>query len=115
MDVYRRIKEATDAVVERLGDDKETDADADDTSKPKPKAFRDSLVTNLQWVIDILPDLNLTGNEALAEMGKELSTALDGVQPDTLRPHKKDFDADKRDKVRETAEDISRRLAGYFG
>jgi hypothetical protein len=69
-DCWARIKEVTDRIVERLDE---------------PKAiFRDSLIENAQVVAEIIPDLNLNDDPAIARACEKLAELAD-VQPETLR------------------------------
>ena len=104
LDLYGRLRDTTSAIAERLADD----GDA-------PKVFRDSLITNLTGLLDILPALNLTGSADINDLADELAAAIDGVAPDALRPTRREFDPDARERVRDTAQAVSERLAGYFG
>ena len=105
VDLYRRLHDAATAITERLQDD----ADGN------PKVFRDSLVKNVSNILDILPALNMTEDSALNNMGDEIRKAIDGVQPDDLRPKSKNFHPGKRQEVKDVAADISERLSSYFG
>lgn len=80
-DVYRRIHEVAQRMVDRLGAYKPA-------TKPGEKAegiFRDSLVSNVRDLIDVLPSLNILGDPQLAAMA------------DKLRPLAENDAADLRD------------------
>ena len=49
------------------------------------KTFRDTLVTNVSDVVDLLDHFNLTGNADMKLMKSNLDKALRGVTPDALR------------------------------
>ena len=49
------------------------------------KTFRDTLVTNVADVVDLLDHFNLTGNADMKSMKSNLDKALRGVTPDALR------------------------------
>ena len=49
------------------------------------KTFRDTLVTNVADVVDLLDHFNLTGNADMKLMKSNLDKALRGVTPDALR------------------------------
>ena len=104
--IFSRLKDAVEAISERLEEPEEGE---------RPKTFKNTLVTNLADILDILPDLNLTDNPQLAEIGEELKTAIEGVEPDNLRPNSKTYNKAARETVKERADSIAARLAGYFG
>ena len=78
------------------------------------KVFKDSLVLNLREAVEDAESLNITGNQAISEMGRRLAEAIEGVEPSELRERSPDFDPDKHGKVRETTQDLERRFAGLF-
>lgn len=103
--LYERLYEVTGAVVERLGAEGESDN----------RIFRNSLLSNMQEVIALVPALNLTGSSHLDEMAAKLGEAIDGIEPNQLRPNHKAFEAEKREQVKAAATDVQEQLAGYFG
>lgn len=105
--LYQRLKDASGAIVERLTDPDDEDA--------KPKIFRNTLIDNMRGVVDLIPALNLTDDPTLAAMGEDIRAALDGVTADMLRPKHKQFDADKREHVKQSVGAVFDRLSGYFG
>lgn len=70
--------------------------------------FRDSLVTNLVKLLEVLPKLNLTGDADLDRLASEVRDSL-LIDPERLR---------RSDKVREetarAAAEIAQRMAGYM-
>lgn len=74
-DVWERAHEALSKMSERLDY-------ADDTTK---KVFRDTLVTNVQEIVDLLGTMNVTGDPVMAEAHKRLDQAMQGITPDALR------------------------------
>jgi hypothetical protein len=70
--------------------------------------FRDSLVTNMVKLVEVLPKLNLTGDVDLERLASEVKSSL-LVDPARLR---------RSDKVREetarAASEIAERMAGYM-
>lgn len=74
-DVWERAHEALSKMSERLDY-------ADDTTK---KVFRDTLVTNVQDIVDLLGTMNVTGDPTMAEAHKRLDQAMQGITPDALR------------------------------
>lgn len=47
--------------------------------------FRDSLVSNVVDVVDLLGSMNLTNDPKMQLMQRQLRTAIQGVTPDALR------------------------------
>lgn len=74
-DVWERAHEALTKMSERLDY-------ADDTTK---KVFRDTLVTNVQEIVDLLGSMNITDDPVMAEAHKRLDAAMQGITPDALR------------------------------
>lgn len=105
-DIYSRLRETTGAIVDRL---------SEPTKDGKPKVFRDTLISNLTYLLDVLPALNLTNNAELNAIGDELTAALEGVKPEHLRTGSKAYSAEKRQQVKDAAEAVNVKLAGYFG
>ena len=57
-DLYRRLGEAVGRVSERLRDDPDG----------KPLVFRDTMIGNIRELVDIVPRLNIFGDETLAQL-----------------------------------------------
>jgi len=74
-DVWKRAHEALTKMSERLDY-------ADSTTK---KVFRDTLVTNVQEIVDLLDAMNITADPAMTEAHKRLDAAMQGITPDALR------------------------------
>lgn len=74
-DVWKRAHEALTKMSERLDY-------ADDTTK---KVFRDTLVTNVQEIVDLLDTMNITADPAMTEAHQRLDAAMQGITPDALR------------------------------
>ena len=108
LNIYARLREVTSNMADKLSDDL-------DEEDGKPKVFRDTLVTNVTDLLELLPSLNLTGNAEITEIGAELSKALEGVKAKNLRPNHKQFDAEKRKQLQAVTANINTRLTGYFG
>lgn len=67
-DVYRRIADVTGRMVERLNAYKPST----EKGKRSEGVFKDSLVTNVQELIEIMPALNITGDPKLAELAFQM-------------------------------------------
>lgn len=73
-DVWQRLADAVGKMAERLGD-----ADA---------IFRDSMLTNLDEIVDVLPDLNVLEDPALEQARLDVKARLTGFDAATLRTDK---------------------------
>ena len=102
-DLYRRLGEAVEHVGERLCEDGEG----------KLLVFRDSLIENIRGLVDVVPRLNIFGDDHLALLCQEVKDRIAGVDPDTLRPSRQ-FDPSVRQQVKRDADDLAARFAGYF-
>ena len=92
-----------DHVVQRL------DVDAEG----KPLIFRNSLIGNIRDLVDIVPRLNIFGDERLAHLCQQVKDRIASVDPDELRPSAS-FNPVTRQRVRRDAEDLAAKFAGYF-
>ena len=102
-DLYKRLGEAVDHVVQRL------DVDAEG----KPLVFRNSLIGNIRDLVDIVPRLNIFGDERLAQLCQQVKDRIASVDPDELRPSSS-FKPATRQRVKRDAEDLAAKFAGYF-
>ena len=74
-DVWKRAHDALTKMSERLDY-------ADDTTR---KVFRDSLVSNVTDIIELLGACNVTGDPVMARAQRDLDEAMRGITPDALR------------------------------
>lgn len=74
-DVWRRAHDALTKMSERLDY-------ADDNTR---KVFRDSLVSNVTDIIELLGACNVTGDPVMATAQRDLDEAMRGITPDALR------------------------------
>lgn len=74
----------------------------------KTAIFRDSLITNIQDLVDLLPRLNLTGDSRLEDLRREVADKLLGYDPEHLRKN-----AFARQETADAANDILAAMAGY--
>jgi hypothetical protein len=74
-DVWRRAHEALTKMSERLDY-------ADETTR---KVFRDSLVSNVTDIIELLGACNVTNDPTMAAAQRDLDDAMRGITPDALR------------------------------
>ncbi len=90
-DVWQRTYDAVAKMSERL--------DYTDTKK----VFRDSLVDNVNEMVDLLGACNVTNDPAMVQAQLKLSQALKGVSPDALRE-----DANLRAQTKKQVDDVKR-------
>ena len=102
-DLYRRLGEAVERVSERLQEDDEG----------KPLVFRDSMIGNIRDLVDVVPRLNIFGDETLTQLCQQVKDRIAGVEPDALRPSKT-FDPAARARVKRDADALAEKFAGYF-
>lgn len=94
-DLWHRLHKAVAHMVERLND--------------MDKTFRNSLVGNLQGLVELLPRLNITDNPELEAIRQEIEDKL-CQDPDLLRTN-----IQERKKTAQDAQDILTKMAGYVG
>ena len=102
-DLYRRLAEAVERVSERLNED----------GDGKPLVFRDTMISNIRDLVDVVPRLNIFGDQRLARLCEEVKDRIAGVEPDSLRPSRT-FDPVVRDRVKRDADALMEQFAGYF-
>lgn len=85
-----------------------TEYKADPTNEVATK-FHESLLTNIEELIDLVPTLNITNNKELEKIAIKMTKELTHYDVDTLRS-----DADVRAKVINSADDILTKLNDYF-
>ena len=103
-DLYRRFGEAVERVSERLQED----------DNGKPLVFRDSMISNIRDLVDVVPRLNIFGDDELARLCEQVKEKIASVEPDALRPSKS-FDPIARARVKRDADELMEKFAGYFG
>lgn len=74
-DVWTRLHKALSSMSERL----------DYTDKENKKVFRDTLVSNVTDMIELLRVCNVTNSTQMEAMANRLDEAMSGVTPDALR------------------------------
>jgi hypothetical protein len=75
----------------------------------KESTFRDSLVGNIISLVQLLPKLNMTNDQALESMRKQIETRLATASPDDLRKSRH-----IRKRVAEEASSILETMSGYI-
>ena len=102
-DLYRRLGEAVERVSKRLQEDE----------NGKPLVFRNSMIANIRELVEVVPRLNIFGDDQLARLCEEVKDRIATVDPDALRPSK-NFDPAARAQVKRSADDLMEQFAGYF-
>ncbi len=102
-DLYRRLAEAVERVSERLTED----------DNGKPLVFRDTMISNIRDLVDVVPRLNIFGDQRLASLCERVKDRIAGVEPDSLRPSGT-FDPVVRAQVKRDADALMEQFAGYF-
>ena len=103
-DLYRRLGEAVERVSERLQEDQQG----------KPLVFRDSMIENIRGLVDVVPRLNIFGDDRLARLCQDVKDRIASADPDTLRPSG-NFNPNVRRQVKHDADALMQQFAGYFG
>ena len=79
----------------------------------KPLVFRNSMIENIRELVDVVPRLNLFGDDALAWLCEQVKEKIASVEPDALRPSRT-FDPATRARVKRDADALAEKFAGYF-
>jgi hypothetical protein len=101
-ELWQRLYDAVSHMAERLAAYKVTEAGVE-------HPFRDSVVTNLVKLVDVLPKLNVTGDPELDRLTAEARAKL-LVDPKELRQSEA-----ARNETAKTAAAIAAHMAGYMG
>jgi hypothetical protein len=94
-DLWNRLRNAVDNMVNRLGN-------------PESK-FHDTLVRNLEALVELIPNLNLTGDQDLEAVRAKVEEVLVVHAPQTLRD-----DSVLRARVAAQAKEISNLMDAYM-
>ena len=94
-DVWTRLHKVVENLHGRLAD--------------KDAIFRDSLLSNVRDLAEMIPALNVLEDEALAEIGERTLAMLDGVDPANLRKQ-----PEAREEVADAAQEILGVMGGYM-
>jgi len=94
--VWKRIYKTVEHVYDRL---KDVDV-----------IFRNTLIENVQELVDILPELNILEDKNMNDMAKELKDVLCGHDPEELRR-----DRAKRLSVASDSKELLDKIGAYFG
>ena len=102
-DLYRRLAEAVERVSERLNEDE----------NGKPLVFRDTMISNIRDLVDVVPRLHIFGDDKLARLCEQVKDTIARVEPDSLRLSRT-FDPVARAQVKRDADALMEQFAGYF-
>ena len=78
-ELWGRCHEVVSKMVERLGTEQLSNGVS------RPKIFKDTLVSNIEDLCQLLDNLNITNDPDLAMIGQEIRHAIVGAKPDDLR------------------------------
>jgi hypothetical protein len=101
-DVYHRIVDVTGKMAERL-------RAFEPSSTDKKGVFRDTLVSNVKELADLIPSLNITGDPKLDALAKQLETDLAEHSPEILRT-----DAKVRKQTADAADRILKKARSFL-
>ena len=99
-DLYTRIADAVEMVKDRLTVDE----------NGKAAIIRQSVLDGLASVAEVVPELNVMGDDKLSKHCEEIREMIAGVDAKELRPHEEDFDKDKRDKLERELQDMREKM-----
>ena len=72
------------------------------------------MISNIRDLVDVVPRLNIFGDDELARLCEQVKEKIASVEPDALRPSKT-FDPAARAQVKRDADELAEKFAGYFG
>jgi hypothetical protein len=99
--IFNRIHEVAKKLSEKM-------AEPAPKGKKSPE-FRDSIIGNIQELVDVLPDLNVNGNKTLEELTAKLSSQLATLDPEDLR------ECDRlREDTKSKADEIMKQAEGFM-
>ena len=102
-DLYHRFGEAFERLSERLQEDQ----------NGKPLVFRDSMISNIVDLVDVVLRLNIFGDDELARLCKQVKEKIASVESDAVRPFKS-LDSVARARVKRDADELMEKFSGYF-
>jgi hypothetical protein len=100
-DIYQRVYDSVGKMAKKL-------AEYDPTTKEG--AFKDSLVYNINNLADLIPSLNITGDQKLDDLAKRLKRDLVEHSPEILR-----VDTKARSETQRKAEALAKRAKAFLG
>lgn len=94
-DIYTRLGEVVGHFAAKMGDEK--------------AVFRDTTLTNITELVDLIPGLNILDDPKLNQLGEEIKAKLGGVEPKDLRKNK-----EVRSQAAKDAEEIMAKMKGFM-
>ena len=94
-DIYSRLSEVVGHFAKTMADEK--------------KVFRDTTVSNITELVELIPGLNVLDDPQLDALGKEIKLKLGGVDPKDLRK-----DPAARSQAAQDAADIMAKMSGFM-
>ena len=94
-DVYMRLSDVVGHFAKKMGDSK--------------AVFRDSTITNIEELVDLIPGLNVLDDPNLTALGEDIRAKLMGLDPKDLRKN-----PEVRSQAAKDAEVIMERMAGFM-
>ena len=94
-DVYMRLSDVVGHFAKKMGDSK--------------AVFRDSTITNIEELVDLIPGLNVLDDPQLTALGEDIRAKLMGLDPKDLRKN-----PEVRSQAAKDAEVIMERMAGFM-
>ena len=112
--IKRRTTEAATSLWERLSE--AVTLVAARLSKPEgdQKRFHASLLDTLRELSAVIPTLDINDDPKLRSVCAQVQTAINGIDPDMLRPKSKAYNAETRRRVGAHMDDIKDQMGGYF-
>ena len=98
--LYQRVQNTVESLREKLSEDE----------GGVPRVFRDSILQDCRNTIGVCRQLNFIGDARLDDLSNKVLAALESVEPNQLRPGKKEFDEQKREEVKTSLDEV----AGMF-
>lgn len=74
----------------------------------------DTMVVNLQEMVENIPLINITNDPRLASAAAKLQESINDLHADNLRPGSKHYDAARRDSFKNAVDQMAEQFAGYF-
>lgn len=82
---WERLYKVVKAMVDKFANEWETVNDASGAATPRKEGFKPSLIGNIQKLVDMLPNFNLTDDPDLELMRREVESKLCGYDYDDLQ------------------------------
>ena len=100
VDLYTRIGEAVKLVRSKLV----TDEDG------KAAIIRQSVLDGLSNVVDVVPELNVMGDDELSKLCEEVREMIADINAKELRPHEEDYNENKRENLKRELQEMSEKM-----